>query len=163
MKKYIYPLTYNERSCLRCGNALPEDSYKSRRYCPACAEEINLERSRLKTRKRQKEAAEKKIREKEVSDRKYCKPCIYSGRQDGWNLCDYILVEGKRRGCPAGTGCVQKKTKAKINDADKFRVCEICGTRFEGGKYRRLCDACGKERRRQAGRHMNEMRRGKAT
>ena len=103
-------------------------------------------------------AQEKKAREKEAADRKFCKPCIYSGSRDDWHLCDYILIEGKPRGCPAGVGCIQKKTKTKTSDADALRVCEMCGKKFEGSKYRRFCDTCGKERQRLAGQHMNAMR-----
>lgn len=37
----------------------------------------------------------------------YCEPCVYSRVNDqyGLTLCNYIIITGKRRGCPAGKGC----------------------------------------------------------
>lgn len=53
-------------------------------------------------------AREKEAREKEASDRKFCKPCINSGSRDDWHLCDYMLQTGHRRGCKAGVGCIRR-------------------------------------------------------
>ena len=38
-----------------------------------------------------------------------CKPCIYSSVMSTWGVsCNYILVTGNRRGCPAGKGCERR-------------------------------------------------------
>ena len=38
-----------------------------------------------------------------------CKPCIYSGVMSTWGIaCNYILITGNRRGCPAGKGCERR-------------------------------------------------------
>ena len=50
---------------------------------------------------------------KKVCD-SYCKGCVY---YDGWyesnRHCNYILVEGKRRMCDPGKGCIRKVNKRK--------------------------------------------------
>ena len=50
---------------------------------------------------------------KKVCD-SFCKGCVY---YDGWyeyNMhCNYILMEGKRRGCDPGKGCTKKVKKSK--------------------------------------------------
>lgn len=40
----------------------------------------------------------------------YCKPCYYAscnrtGYDHGTMTCDYLIVTGEKRGCPAGDGC----------------------------------------------------------
>lgn len=57
---------------------------------------------------------------KGVVDKKYCKGCyFFSGGFEGVRLCNYYLMTGKRRPCPAGVGCtvklVMKKRKANIS------------------------------------------------
>lgn len=46
---------------------------------------------------------------------KRCKTCIYSGNADGCVICNYILYERERRGCPGGDACTKyvKKTRAR--------------------------------------------------
>ena len=41
-----------------------------------------------------------------VSD--YCKGCQYRSKTYG-DTCEYITIERKRRGCPAGDGCTRRK------------------------------------------------------
>lgn len=88
-------MNVDQLTCLRCGQALPEGSSQSRRYCDVCA----AERNRDLTRKRQKKAV-KRMQEVNAerfynADRAYCKPCIYCGIGEySANLCDYILDTG---------------------------------------------------------------------
>ena len=42
----------------------------------------------------------------------YCLPCIYYGKST--MTCDYILIEGHSRPCPAGVGCTAKITKKDV-------------------------------------------------
>ena len=45
-----------------------------------------------------------------------CKGCIYSGEiLFGESCCDYILITGKKRGCPAGDEC-DKYDKEEVNE-----------------------------------------------
>ena len=37
-----------------------------------------------------------------------CRPCIYSGVLTEGVCCNYILITGNRRGCPAGKGCERR-------------------------------------------------------
>lgn len=45
---------------------------------------------------------------------KACDGCCYSGRingsvrRGGLRTCDYILITGRRRGCPAGARCTRR-------------------------------------------------------
>lgn len=53
-------------------------------------------------------------KEKHAVCDEYCKGCMYSSKFSSLMLpvelgCDYMFVTGERRGCPAGTGCDQKK------------------------------------------------------
>lgn len=40
-----------------------------------------------------------------ICERRICRGCIYSSYLNGWRVCDYIQITGKRRPCPAGVGC----------------------------------------------------------
>lgn len=35
---------------------------------------------------------------------RHCARCMFRGEK-GMNLCDYIIITGKPRGCPLGLGC----------------------------------------------------------
>lgn len=51
---------------------------------------------------------------KGVVDKKYCNGCyFFSGGFEGVRLCNYYLMTGKRRPCPAGVGCTVKLDKKK--------------------------------------------------
>lgn len=40
----------------------------------------------------------------------YCKGCVWLAR-DGTRVCDYCLITGHRRGCPAGDGCKKRELR----------------------------------------------------
>ena len=47
----------------------------------------------------------------------YCRGCVYLGYIDGIrNCCNYMLMEDKRRPCPAGKGCTVRTTKRKAKE-----------------------------------------------
>lgn len=41
-----------------------------------------------------------------------CATCHYHGKCDGRICCDYLLMTGKIRPCPAGKGCTVKIPKS---------------------------------------------------
>ena len=48
-----------------------------------------------------------------------CRPCIYHATVTGGALvCDYLLVMGRRRGCPAGKGCTERIAGKKAPSLD---------------------------------------------
>lgn len=63
-----------------------------------------------------------KISTTNPKDRKYCKSCIYSsGETESFDyLCQYILLTGKRRNCPAGERCSQRIKKNGKNIKKKI-------------------------------------------
>ena len=46
----------------------------------------------------------------------YCKGCIYRSRSSGVTVCQYALMTGKLRGCPADENCIHK-TKSRVGTA----------------------------------------------
>lgn len=46
-----------------------------------------------------------------------CKCCRYLGHAGADLVCDYILITGRKRPCPAGAGCEvrEEKTKRRTN------------------------------------------------
>ena len=59
-----------------------------------------------------------------------CRPCVYHGWVGSQITCDYILMEGRRRGCPAGEGCDKRETgkvKRMSIDARTFRLAPGAG------------------------------------
>ena len=46
--------------------------------------------------------------------KKGCEGCCYAGRTGSGPSCDYILMEGRRRPCPAGILCTVKKERKKV-------------------------------------------------
>lgn len=103
-------------TCLRCGKALPYGSSQSRRYCDACAAERNRELTRERQRKAVKRMQEVNAEKNYNADREYCKHCEYHGGAEGaYNLCDYYLRTGERRGCRAGDGCERRALKKGDN------------------------------------------------
>lgn len=98
--------------CLRCGNALPDGSCYTRKYCVKCAAERNRELTRERQKKAVKRMQEVNAERLYNADREYCKKCVYYGSEEyGNNLCDYILLVGHRRGCKAGVGCEKRKVR----------------------------------------------------
>lgn len=50
----------------------------------------------------------KKRRSPGICDR-WCRDCrYYQGRHNASRCCNYLLLEGRMRPCPAGTGCTAK-------------------------------------------------------
>ncbi len=95
-------------TCLICGKLLPAGSSYSRRYCDACGRERNRELTRLRAKGMAERAAEAAAEKRGAKDRAYCKQCVYANRHDSINLCNYILITGKMRGCKAGVGCERR-------------------------------------------------------
>lgn len=102
--------------CLRCGGTLPEGSGQSRKYCDACGKARNIELTierQQKAAKKQKTVAEEK---QEIADRRYCRSCKFYGSENyGRNLCDFLLITGRRRGCKCGVGCERREIKVENN------------------------------------------------
>lgn len=42
----------------------------------------------------------------------YCLPCIYYGKNS--RSCDFIFLEDRRRPCPGGEGCTERRTKKDV-------------------------------------------------
>jgi len=42
-----------------------------------------------------------------AADDKHCLKCFYHGLCDSIVCCEFILVTGRRRGCPGGVGCAR--------------------------------------------------------
>ena len=85
--------------CLRCGCKLPDGCALTRKYCDVCARERNKEKTRERQRKAVQRMIEVNAERNYNADREYCKSCIYRGSVEVVNnLCDYILLTGKRRG-----------------------------------------------------------------
>lgn len=76
-----------------------------------------------------------------ASDQLYCMKCVYHGAFTEGYLCNYIMMTGHRRGCDAGVGCGMRKP-IYAEDAERKRICQSCGARYEGGPYSRLCPDC---------------------
>lgn len=52
----------------------------------------------------------------------YCDGCHYRSGNFGAVSCEYIIIEKKRRGCPAGTGCKRRKLRrggSRGNEAEQ--------------------------------------------
>lgn len=51
---------------------------------------------------------------------KHCKGCkyLFKGHYGCTKCCDYLLITGEPRGCPAGEGC----TKKEIGNRDKVTL-----------------------------------------
>ena len=118
--KQIQPI---QRTCMRCGNPLPENASKNRKYCLECATIVNREKSKEKNRnyvaKRKEKTKAKQAyidldRSKlDPDDRAYCDPCIYSNQHSWQYLCNFYTRTGQRRGCKAGVGCVRRELRSK--------------------------------------------------
>lgn len=98
--------------CLRCGNALPDGCYLTKKYCDKCVADRNRERARERKKKAVQRMIEAKAEKNYNADREYCKSCVHYGTGEySSNLCDYILDTGHRRGCKAGVGCAERVMK----------------------------------------------------
>lgn len=101
----------SSRTCLKCGGPLPEGCSASKQYCDECARKRNIEL----TMKRQEQARKMRValaaQRQSNADKAWCKPCQYRATSDDY-LCNYFIITGKRRGCPAGNGCGKRRKSA---------------------------------------------------
>lgn len=158
---------YEMRPCAICGNPLPVGSTASRKYCPDCSEKHSIELAKIRSEKNNQKRAEmraaappfeKPRRTLREEDMAYCRKCKYAGRFTEEYLCNFYLMEGKRRGCKAGKGC---KKRIVITGANMQRICERCGVAYTGGPKTRYCPDCRREVLRQNAIRANEARRKK--
>ena len=59
----------------------------------------------------------------------YCKGCVYRSSSWSGNMCQYALITGKLRGCPADENCIRKTKKPRRNGNSK-RGKEITLTKY---------------------------------
>lgn len=103
-------MNVDQRTCLRCGQPLPEGASCSRRYCDACGKQRNIELTRARQERQAKQRQAVSELKQWIADKRYCRKCEFSGTNKYCNnLCDYMLITGHRRGCRAGVGCKKRK------------------------------------------------------
>ena len=125
-----------QRFCADCGTPLPIGCHLNKLYCRECADRRHhqdaverMRRYRAEKRpwtKPENEKPKEKPKERStmkrntvqiqpitlrLSDEKYCSPCRFVGSFTEGYLCNFILMTGERRGCPAGVGCVRRETR----------------------------------------------------
>ena len=105
--------------CQDCGGDLPAGSCTKRRFCDECvnrhkregwARKREAERLRKAREQRQTTPAPKEPRTLKESDVRYCVKCKWHGNMSEGYLCNFMLMTGERRGCPAGVGCERRQT-----------------------------------------------------
>lgn len=88
----------------------------------------------------------KKIFFNSAADRKHCSNCIYRSVYNTGYICNFFLITGARRNCPAGAGCIRKEIDPRVQVArarDIFeKTCERCGSTFIGTKKAHYCLHC---------------------
>ena len=52
----------------------------------------------------------------------YCNGCFYLSTDYGDKSCGYISIEQRRRGCPAGEGCIRRKVEGKNVKLNKIKI-----------------------------------------
>ena len=156
------------RLCQICGRELPIGSSASRKYCKKCSVQRNIELTKLRQQRfsqkrsdeRAKQAGIKQpVRTLREEDKAYCAKCVYTGRFSEDYLCNYLAMEGHRRGCRAGKGCTKRKLIPAENSSFGERICEKCGAAYTGGKKSHYCPDCRKNIMRQNAIHAVELRR----
>ena len=107
-------------NCILCGEELP-DRKGGRCYCKACSDFMRAERNKVGNEERKVLQVKHDIKPKPVyvpkrllnrNDEKYCKLCYCHGKPDAGYLCNYFVITGERRGCPAGVGCSKRRTRS---------------------------------------------------
>lgn len=158
------------RRCQICGKELPVGSAASRKYCPACSKQHNLDLTKLRQKKFTQKRSDERAKQAEIKqpvrtlrdeDKAYCAICVYTGRFSEDYLCNYLAMEGHRRGCRAGKGCKKRKLIPSIEDNGGMRTCEKCGAAYVGGQKSHYCPECRKEIMRKNAIHAIETRRKK--
>lgn len=96
------------KHCARCGKEFEiiDSSRNSQKYCSReCYRIVQLEKD--KERKLRLKKTQNKINPPKPTELKRCKrySCLYHPRKEAPNGCDYTLITGKLRGCPAGQDC----------------------------------------------------------
>lgn len=90
-----------------------------------------------------------------AADKKYCSSCIYKGSFAADYLCNFFVITGMMRGCPAGVGCNQRRSEPifvpkpqpkiptdKLPPSKLEIKCIRCGNTFIGSKKARYCEHC---------------------
>ncbi len=107
-------LPHPMKTCLRCGNPLPPGCSPSRMFCDECGRLRNIELTMARQQRDKKQKATEEAARQASIDRAYCKICkYYSTQTEAYNLCDYMLKTGCRRGCKAGYGCKKREITKK--------------------------------------------------
>ena len=101
--------------CADCGQEIP-NAAPTRERCDVCRER----RLRQQAEQHRKKAKEQKGVNRAVYPmsqaelQRPCIGCLYFGGENNINKpCNYIFIEGHRRGCQPGAGCTKKKLKDK--------------------------------------------------
>lgn len=124
---------YKQKRCENCGiEYIPTGG--AQKYCESCAAEIDREKKRLYAEKKRKEDpdyfkrkyAEFRARQKEsqkvgkpkpdkanLCNEKICRTCKYGNKHTSTVTCDYLVITGHRRGCPAGSCDKYEKGKGR--------------------------------------------------
>ena len=156
------------RLCQICGMELPIGSSASRKYCQPCSKQHNIELTKLRQQRFSQKRSDERAKQAEIKqpirdlreeDKAYCAKCVYTGRFSEDYLCNYLAMEGHRRGCRAGKGCTKRKLIPAENSSFGERVCEKCGAAYTGGKKSHYCPDCRKIIMRQNAIHAVELRR----
>ena len=140
-----------ERECIICGATFTPKT--GNQIC--CSDECAAKRKKdwqtenNRTWKEKTKVQKAKPKKQSICD-KYCVGCVFLGYADGAiNLCEYFLTTGKRRPCPAGTGCTvkQKGERKKIWSYQNDETWKAKQQRLKNGKtvYHRVCPVCGTE------------------
>lgn len=104
--------------CVMCGEPFPPGTFASRKYCYEC-HLIRIQQRKAEQRERDRVRKEQeKLKPKPAyiqsgavnkTDEAYCKGCFYHNTHSDAYLCNYILRTGRKRGCPAGVGCTERR------------------------------------------------------
>lgn len=77
--------------------------------CECCARKIiNLDDE---IKQSEKKTAKKEVKVYQNQDRKYCETCVYRGVTGTKKICNYLMIEKKRRPCEADQCIVYKRGK----------------------------------------------------
>lgn len=102
------PTAKVDKPCEDCG-VLMVDVAPMQKYCPVCAKKrVKKNKASYRDRKADKQYMSPISNE----NAKYCKGCYYWGGVNvGSVCCNYIFYEDRKRPCPPGKGCTEKRRK----------------------------------------------------